>query len=62
MTDISKYKSIAIDHDCYNKIGKLTKILAPKNIKISRAQVVKVLVEEKTENLNGQFSKSNKTR
>tara|TARA_R100000278_G_scaffold40304_1_gene35528 strand:+ start:340 stop:528 length:189 start_codon:yes stop_codon:yes gene_type:complete len=62
MTDISKYKSIAIDHDCYNKIGKLTKILAPKNIKISRAQVVKVLVEEKTENLNGQFSKSNKTK
>jgi hypothetical protein len=57
MTDISKYKSLAVDHDCYEKIGKLAKHLAPKNIKISRAQVVKVLVEEKVEKLNGKFGK-----
>ena len=55
MTDISKYKSIAIDHDCYNKLTKLSKHLAPKHAKLSRAQVVKVLVEEKVEKLNGKL-------
>jgi|TARA_R100000149_G_C5754680_1_gene62340 hypothetical protein len=48
MTDISKYKSVAVDHDCYEKLGKLTKTMAPENIRISRAQVVKILVEEKS--------------
>ena len=57
MTDISKYKSIAIDHDCYHKITKLTKHMSPKYTKISRAQVVKVLVEEKVEKLNGKAKK-----
>ena len=44
MTDISKYKSIAVDHSCYDKIDKLTKIMAP-GIRLSRAQVVRMLVD-----------------
>ena len=52
MTDISKYKSVAVDHDCYKKLGKLQTLLVPDNIKISRAQVVKLLVE-KTKKTNG---------
>jgi len=32
MTDISKYKSLAVDHACYNKIDQMTKLLAPGHI------------------------------
>jgi len=53
MTDRSKYKSVAVDHDCYKKLGKLQTLLVPDNIKISRAQVVKLLVDEKTKKTNG---------
>ena len=52
MTDISKYKSLAVDHDCYGKIDKLTKTLAP-GVTLSRAQVVRMLVNEKVKKLNG---------
>lgn len=55
MTDISKYKSLAVDHDCYNKINQLTKVMAPEGIKISRAQVIKVLVNEKVKKYNGKI-------
>ena len=56
MTDISKYKSLAVDHDCYGKIDKLTKVLAP-GIILSRAQVIRMLVEEKAKKLNGKLTK-----
>ena len=61
MTDISKYKSLAVDHKCYDKIDKLARILAP-GVILSRSQVVRMLVDEKAKKLNGkikQFSKSN---
>tara|TARA_Y100000401_G_C8174037_1_gene150642 strand:+ start:106 stop:282 length:177 start_codon:yes stop_codon:yes gene_type:complete len=54
MTDISKYKSLAVSHSCYDKIGQLAKVLAP-GVTLSRAQVVKVLVEEKAKKLNGKL-------
>mgnify|MGYP001226000414 FL=1 len=54
MTDISKYKSLAVSHSCYDKIGQLAKLLAP-GVTLSRAQVVKVLVEEKAKKLNGKI-------
>ena len=54
MTDISKYKSLAVDHDCYGKIDKLTKVLAP-GITLSRAQVIRMLVDEKAKKLNGKI-------
>ena len=54
MTDISKYKSLAVSHSCYDKIGQLAKVLAP-GVTLSRAQVVKVLVEEKAKKLNGKI-------
>jgi len=46
MTDISKYKSLAVDHTCYGNIDKLAKVLAP-GVTLSRAQVIRMLVEEK---------------
>ena len=54
MTDISKYKSLAGDHDCYAKIDKMTKVLAP-GITLSRAQVIRMLVDEKAKKLNGKI-------
>jgi hypothetical protein len=57
MTDISKYKSLAVSHDCYDKIGKIAKNIAP-GVTLSRAQTVKVLVDEKVKKLNGKLTKS----
>ena len=52
MTDVTKYKSVAIDHESYKKIEELTTCLTP-GITLSRAQVVKILVDNKTsENKN----------
>ena len=47
MTDKTKYKSVAIDNDCYKKIEELTTALIP-GITISRAQVVRTLVDQKS--------------
>ena len=57
MTDISKYKSLAVDHACYDKIDKMTKVLAP-GITLSRAQVIRMLVDEKAKKLNGKIKKA----
>ena len=46
MTDINKYRSLAVSHDTYDKIGKIAKNLAP-GVTLSRAQTVKVIVDEK---------------
>ena len=46
MTDITKYKSVAIDHDCYSKIKKLSEKLCP-GAKLSHAAVVRVLVNNR---------------
>ena len=54
MTDISKYKSLAVDHDSYAKIDKMTKVLGP-GITLSRAQVIRMLVDEKAKKLNGKI-------
>ena len=46
MTDKTKYKSVAIDHDCYKKSEELAVSLHP-GVTLSRAQVVKILVNNK---------------
>ena len=47
MTDKTKYKSVAIDHDCYKKIEELELSLTP-GVTLSRAQVVRILVNNKS--------------
>ncbi len=56
MTDISKYKSLAVDHACSDKIDKMTKVLTP-GITLSREQVIRMLVDEKAKKLNGKITK-----
>ena len=57
MTDISKYRSLAVSHETYDKIGKIAKCLAP-GVTLSRAQTIKVIVDEKAKKLNGKYTKS----
>ena len=56
MTDFSKYKNITVDHATYEMITKLQTKLAS-DVKLSRSQVVKTLVNEKARKLNGRLSK-----
>jgi len=54
MTDISKYKSLAVSHNCYDQLTQLAKLLAP-GVTLSRAQVVSMLVQEKAKKYNGKI-------
>ena len=56
MTDFSKYKNITVDNATYETITKLQTKLAS-DVKLSRSQVVKTLVNEKARKLNGRLSK-----
>jgi hypothetical protein len=56
MTDFSKYKNVTVDNDTYATITKMQTKLK-KDIKLSRSQVVKTLVNEKVRMLNGKLSK-----
>ena len=56
MTDFSKYKNITVDKETYSTITKLQTKIAP-DVKLSRSQVVKTLVNEKARKLNGRLGK-----
>ena len=56
MTDFSKYKNITVDNDTYATITKLQTKITP-DVKLSRSQVVKTLVNEKARKLNRRLSK-----
>ena len=56
MTDFSKYKNVTVDNDTYAIITKLQTKMTP-DVKLSRSQVVKTLVNEKARKLNGKLSK-----
>jgi len=54
MTDFSKYKNITIDNQTYATVTKLQTRLK-KDVKLSRSQVVRTLVNEKARTLNGKL-------
>jgi predicted CopG family antitoxin len=54
MTDFSKYKNITVDNETYSIVTKLqTKLKS--DVKLSRSQVIKTLVNEKARTLNGKL-------
>ena len=54
MTDFSIYKNITVDNDTYAIVTKLqTKLKS--DVKLSRSQVIKTLVNEKARTLNGKL-------
>jgi len=57
MTDISKYKSVALSHDSCNKLDKIRKIIVPE-VSVSRAKALDILINEKARKLNGKLSKT----
>ena len=54
MTDFSKYKNITVDNDTYATVTKL-QFKLKRDVKLSRSQVVKTLVNEKARELNGKL-------
>ena len=56
MTDFSKYKNITVDNETYATITRLQLVIT-QDVKLSRSQVVKTLVNEKARKLNGRLSK-----
>ena len=62
MTDISKYRSLAVSHNFNYTYDKKTwqnsqESMAP-GVTLSRAQTIKVIVDEKVKKLNGKYAKS----
>jgi hypothetical protein len=59
MTDISKYKSVALSHQSCDKLDKIRKIIVPE-VSVSRAKALDILINEKARKLNGKLSVPNK--
>lgn len=57
MTDISKYKSVALSHKSCDKLDKIRKIIVPE-VSVSRAKALDILINEKARKLNGKLSHS----
>jgi len=57
MTDISKYKSVALSHSSCDKLDKIRKIIVPE-VSVSRAKALDIIINEKVRKLNGKFSSS----
>ena len=58
MTDISKYKSVALSHSSCDKLDKIRKVIVPE-VSVSRAKALDIIINEKVRKLNGKLS-SNK--
>ena len=59
MTDINKYKSVALSHNSCDKLDKIRKIIVP-DAEVSRAKALDILSNEKARKLNGRLgSKGN---
>ena len=58
MTDISKYKSVALSHSSCDKLDKIRKVIVPE-VSVSRAKALDIIVTEKARKLNGKLSSKN---
>jgi hypothetical protein len=57
MTDVSKYKSVALSHSSCDKLDMIRKIIVPE-VSVSRAKALDILINEKVRKLNGKLSHS----
>ena len=58
MTDISKYKSVALSHESCDKLDKIRKVIVPE-VSVSRAKALDIIINEKVRKLNGKISSKN---
>ncbi len=56
MTDISKYKSVALSHVSCEKLDKIRKIIVPE-VSVSRAKALDIIINEKIKKLDYKFLK-----
>ena len=61
MTDISKYKSVALSHVSCAKLDKIRKVIVPL-VEVSRAKTLDILINEKARILNGKLKPKNTKR
>ena len=57
MTDVSKYKSVALSHSSCDKLDKIRRVVVPE-VEVSRAKALDILINEKVRKLNGKLRKS----
>ena len=57
MTDVSKYKSVALSHNRCDKLDKIRKVIVPE-VSVSRAKALDIIINEKVRKLNGKLSSS----
>ena len=55
MTDIRKYKSVALSHESCDKLDKIRKVIVPE-VSVSRAKALDIIINEKVKKLNGKIS------
>ena len=58
MTDVSKYKSVALSHDSCDKLDKIRRVVVPE-VEVSRAKALDILINEKVRKLNGRLRNKN---
>ena len=58
MTDITKYRNVSLQHETYNTLIKISKVLLP-DATLSISKTIEVLAKEKAKKLNGKM-KGNK--
>ena len=52
MTDITKYRNVSLQHETYNTLIKISKVLLP-DATLSISKTIEVLAKEKAKKLNG---------
>lgn len=55
MTDINKYKSVALSHDSCKKLDKIRRTIVPE-VLISRAKALDIIINEKIKKINNGVS------
>ena len=58
MTDVSKYKSVALSHSSCDKLDKIRMVIVPE-VEVSRAKTLDILINEKARKLNGRLRNKN---
>jgi hypothetical protein len=56
MTDISKYKSVALSHKSCDKLDKIRKVIVPE-VQVSRAKALDIIINKEVRKLNGRISR-----
>ena len=54
MTDIAKYRNVSLQHETYNTLIKISKVLLP-DTELSISKTIEVIAKEKAKKLNGKM-------